>query len=517
MKIQTALQQIGTKKDTEEEPATVVIAGAGIVGLVLALALKKHCGITAELYEKAHSFHDDVGAALGFYPNGMRVLRDIDYDLFQNLVKAGYPYLYRRWSRHDGTEIATAEEAELTSGDEELMSIGIRRWRLQKVLFQAVEKAGIPLYYNKATVNVKEHDHDDLIDVVFEDGTTRTTRLLFATDGGKSTIRTLVADPKYQLSYTGVTCLMGISQRPSDRHGIDFPSSTSSEFHAVYFPTGENEQCFQIHFPIDEDHSDKTTWGNLSPAEGKVEFDKLAESLEGDGWHERYTEPLSKVEHAVRVGFAIMNKPLDKWVYGKNNRIILVGDSAHPPVPYVGQGAQMGVEDAGTVALLIKHLCTTVEKDSENGEEKIKFDWKNFSSAMKIYEQIRIPRTSKVLDISKMLGDIQDQRSHEEKASMRELIIKGEVEMNGTLPELCPGATHDYQRDVMDAIMEEFQAREENDLDKLLERAEQLFDEEGGVIDETQYHNENLQLRLKGVETYDPRWQSIFQDVLTRY
>ena len=46
----------------KEEPAEVVIVGAGIVGLVLALALHKHLGIKPELYEQAQAFHDDVGA-----------------------------------------------------------------------------------------------------------------------------------------------------------------------------------------------------------------------------------------------------------------------------------------------------------------------------------------------------------------------------------------------------------------------------------------------------------------------
>ena len=325
-------------------PAKVVIVGAGIVGLILGLALKKHVGITAEIYEKAETFHDDVGAALGFYPNGLRVLRDIDHQLLQDVKRQGYPYIFRRWSRHDGTEIATADESELSLGDEELYSIGIRRWRLQRVLFKAVKKAGIPLHFGKATVDVLENDDNDLIEVKFEDGTSRFTELLFATDGGKSVVRTKFADPKVGLKYTGVTCLMGISDCPSQRRGIDFPSSTTSEFHAVYFPTGHNEQCFQIHFPIEEDVSDKSTWGNLSKVEGQQQFERIAEKLRADGWHERYIEPLYEVEHAVKVGFALLEPRLDRWVYGKKGRVVLVGDSAHPPVPYVGQGAQMGTE-----------------------------------------------------------------------------------------------------------------------------------------------------------------------------
>ena len=48
-----------------EEPATVVISGGGIVGLALAMSIKQQLGITAEIYEKAHTFADDVGAGLG--------------------------------------------------------------------------------------------------------------------------------------------------------------------------------------------------------------------------------------------------------------------------------------------------------------------------------------------------------------------------------------------------------------------------------------------------------------------
>lgn len=237
----------GTKASTHEqnEPATIVISGAGIVGLVLALALKKHIGVTAEIYEKAYEFHDDVGAALGMYPNGLRVLRDIDVSIMRAVKEQGFPYIFRRWERHDGTEVATAREDVLSEGDEELCSIGIRRWRLQKVLYEAVLKADIPVHFSKATSGVIEHD-DELIEVVFEDGTSRFTRLLCGVDGGKSMVRQIVADPEVQLEYTGITCLMGISDWPSPRRGISFPSSAVSNFHAVYFPTGPNEQCFQV-------------------------------------------------------------------------------------------------------------------------------------------------------------------------------------------------------------------------------------------------------------------------------
>ena len=454
----------------DEEPAEFVIAGGGIVGLVLALALKKHLGITAEIYEKAHRFVDDVGAALGMYPNGMRVLRDIDPNLLKAIKAQGYAYKYRRWERHDGTEIATAEESELSLGDEDLASIGIRRWRLQKVLYDAVIKAGMKVYFNKAICDVIEHDHDDIIKIIFEDRTERQTRVLFGVDGGKSVVRQIAAGTTTQLKYTGVTCLMGIADDcPSQRRGINFPSSLTSNFHAVYFPTGPNEQCFQIHFPISEGHADKTNWGTLSPADSKEEFECLAAKMQQDGWHYRYVEPLYRVDHAVKVGFALLEPRLDQWVYGKTRRIVLVGDAAHPPVPYVGQGAQMGVEDAGTLVLLMKHLC--MEGD--------RFDIDKFATATKIYERLRIPRTGKILDCSKSLGALQSERTHDhEDAELRELFIEGEVMMNGTLPVIFPGATYNYYRDVMEVIANEHSKQEAKDeFERLMLQGEFMFNE----------------------------------------
>ncbi len=80
----------------------VVIVGAGLGGLVLALALKAHVGISAEIYEQAPKFDDGVGGAIGLYPNGQRVLRNISQDLLMSVRQVAFPYIYRRWMRHDG-------------------------------------------------------------------------------------------------------------------------------------------------------------------------------------------------------------------------------------------------------------------------------------------------------------------------------------------------------------------------------------------------------------------------------
>ena len=89
-------------------------------------------------------------------------------------------------------------------------------------------------------------------------------------------------------------------------------------------------------------------------------------------------------------------EPLYKWgIYirpplqsmtAKN--ITLVGDAAHPMVPFLGQGACMAIEDAYTFAMLCKH---------KNG---------NFTDVQNIYDLIRSERTKKIQKASMLQGKI---------------------------------------------------------------------------------------------------------------
>ena len=264
---------------SQEPLAQIGICGGGIVGLSLAIGLKTHLNLTPEIYEAANGFADDVGAGMGIYPNGLRVLQDISPTLFDAVRKAGHPYLYRRWERHDGTEVAVAEENVLSDRNDNMQTIGIRRWRLQKVLYETACDLGIPIHFAKRTKSVHSRP-DGTVEIAFEDGTTRLTQILFGADGSKSKVRESVVECGAKLEYTGVTCLMGIAEDTRcNARGICLPSSSTSHCHGAFFPTGEYEQCFQFHFPVKTEEADEGNWSQMSQNVGREECEKLADKL----------------------------------------------------------------------------------------------------------------------------------------------------------------------------------------------------------------------------------------------
>ncbi|KAL7543060.1 hypothetical protein ACHAWF_007315 [Thalassiosira exigua] len=603
------------------------------------------------VYESASAYRDEAGGAVGLYPNGLRVLRDLSRahpastSLLDDVRGSGCDYLYRRWMRHDGTEVAAAREDELlpdarpdeeegeeegdepfdtdaraaaspprprpegratrksdansdarstTSGDPsdrrprggsfgfvrdslaglnggltnlnnlnlaalgrrstdasnvtesagasdatgasprtprtsrpsetELLSIGIRRWRFQRALYDACSKAGIQIHFGKRLERVTSDDDGKEASATlhFMDGTKVATSLLIGADGINSRVRTYVADPFPDLvdeggangtkeeevapEYTGVTCLMGCANVSRVR-GICFPSSATTRCHACYYPTrvpsgdgedgsgGEDDEAeghemvFQIYFPSPLERPDE--WRTLTPEEAKIECAELAKRLREDGWDESFLEPLEheSLTGVLRVGLRSRRAP-DRWHVGggvegddgesgmgsggadgegsnegygdaewkRAGRAVLLGDAAHPPVPYIGQGAMMAMEDAGTLAFLLGRLCPVVRTSSSTGGEGegadgvgedgggVALDLSRYPAAVALYESLRVPRTRAILGSSVQLGMTQQRRAESKLYNAwREASIKAQVWAHGTLPVMRPGAAHDYK------------------------------------------------------------------------
>ena len=450
-------------EEYNEEVKHVVISGAGIVGLVLALALKKHVNMKVEIYDKASAFQENVGAGLCMFPNGLRVIRDISPELLEKIRNCGYPLLRRRFENHDGNGMIEADENALhRNNSEDLYSIGLCRWRLQNVLYDAVIEQGIKVHFKKKAASVERLDH--CMRMNFVDGTHCCTRILFGVDGSKSTIRRMLFKEHFELNYTGVTCIMGIAKNFPVEKGISFPSSNTTKCHACFFPTQKNEQCFQFYFQVPiaiASNQNDGDWHVLTDKMSKYECERLANRLRHDGWHKKYLAPLQHVEKALRVGFSKLKPHLKKIVFtthSENSFAVLVGDAAHPPVPYTGQGAQLGIEDAGVIALLLKQIYPNIA--SENTTET--FQPNKFQDAMEIYEKMRPSRTKDILEQAHAMGAMQQKRATNERYNvMKDEALAKNFFLRKLMPIYDDATKYNYSDEVQLALRNENASNEE--------------------------------------------------------
>ena len=105
--------------------------------------------------------------------------------------------------------------------------------------------------------------------------------------------------------------------------------------------------------------------------------------MEGaSGWHPDIRELLAKSD--VYYKWALFDRdPLPRWTLG---RVTLLGDAAHPMLPYLAQGACMAIEDGYAVAAALAAQPT------------------NVPAALLQYQEARRERTARVQLLARVRG-----------------------------------------------------------------------------------------------------------------
>jgi salicylate hydroxylase len=96
-----------------------------------------------------------------------------------------------------------------------------------------------------------------------------------------------------------------------------------------------------------------------------------------EGWNAQLHEILRAVDETF-VWALFDRAPLERWSTG---RVTLLGDSCHPMLPFMAQGAAQALEDGATLT-----ACLTREAD--------------VATALRLYEQLRLPRASRLQAMS---------------------------------------------------------------------------------------------------------------------
>jgi salicylate hydroxylase len=76
------------------------------------------------------------------------------------------------------------------------------------------------------------------------------------------------------------------------------------------------------------------------------------------GFHAAIVTLCQETNEILPLWKCVDRKPLHRLYL---DRLVLVGDAAHPMYPHLGQGAAMAIEDAGVLGVLFSHPCDISE------------------------------------------------------------------------------------------------------------------------------------------------------------
>jgi salicylate hydroxylase len=343
----------------------ITIVGGGIGGLATAKALLNQ-GFSVHVCERAHVLRP-IGAGLTLTPNGLNSLEAIQPGIVELLTQAGSPLHTLTLKRSTGETIASKPINLIQQYGQPMLNI---RWsKLQAILASTLPPEIVEI--DRRCVGF-EQDRDG-VTTSFADGTTVESDLLIGADGIDSIVRQgLIGDG--MPNYAGRMSWRAVIKYPHDRLAANASTLIAS-------PDGKN-------FLLVDLGQGYTFWSASTLS--ATEFSRQAPPnprlrvLEAfANWAEPVTEIIAATPEADIVERPIHDRPpLPHWSQG---RVTLLGDAAHPVVPSLGQGANMAFEDAYELA-----ACLAIAPKIE--------------TALNMYENSRIPRTTEIYDRSAEQG-----------------------------------------------------------------------------------------------------------------
>lgn len=314
--------------------SSVLIAGAGIGGLAMALSLLRR-GIDCDVFEQASELRE-VGAGLWVSMNGVRVLQDLGLteQVEENCIAAERRSI-RLWDTGDTWPLYNRSSDAARNQPYLLL-----RAHLLKILVDGVRRlkpSGIHLNANVVGFDQK----DEVVRAKLADGSEVEGRALIGADGAHSKVRQgLIGNIESQ--YTNAIAWRGLV--PVDRlaaHQREPAVSTwiGPTAHVTAYPVRwQNTELMTFSGQVD-----RTEWLLESWSEkGSVE-----ECLKDfAGWHPDIIEMIKHVDTLNKWGLFV-RPSLDTWSKG---RVTLLGDACHSMLPYLGQGVNMALEDASVLA-----------------------------------------------------------------------------------------------------------------------------------------------------------------------
>ena len=328
----------------------IAIIGAGISGLALGCILKK-ADIPVIIFEKSTDI-SEYGAGISISPNGAKVLKYLN--LYDEIISIS----------------SNPKQADFFSNDKKINTFDVdvittSRQDLYKSLYKKYISLDGQILFDHKLCDV-DFDKSELN---FLDCKTYKVRHIAACDGIKSICRNQLDSQKEPI-YSGYSVWRAIVEKKQK----NTQTFLGPNHHIVTYPISDSKISFVAAIKTPKKY--KESWKSIGTYE-ELRNDLVFSNKDFYSFINEET-PLFK--------WGIYIRPLLKNIKYKN--LTLLGDAAHPIVPFIGQGGCLALEDAYTFGNLL-----------------IKYD-SDINKTQNAYEVLRIKRIKTIANMSLRQGHL---------------------------------------------------------------------------------------------------------------
>lgn len=337
----------------------IFLVGGGIGGLATALALGQN-GVATQLFEQSPAF-TEVGAGIGLGPNAVRRLQA--WGLLQALqAKAFGPSELKVMDAQNGRQLGCLPMGQAFVQRYGAPYLTIHRADLHQVVLDAVKAQGASeLHLGHRLLDVQANTQTVQTQWLAADGQTvsHESQAVLGADGINSRVRELIWGPqKLQASgHWAYRRLIARKDLPLAWRGDEMGLWLGPRLHVVHYPVRGGEWLNLVVLVEAGDAAQTPGWDTQRSAQQTA--DDLNHALQGTC--SRLQDLVRRSEH-WRAWALFDRRPLQTAKDMASGRVALLGDAAHPMLPYLAQGAGMAIEDAQVLALMWQRAELSVEQ-----------------------------------------------------------------------------------------------------------------------------------------------------------
>lgn len=343
----------------------VLIVGAGIGGLTAALCLLEK-GFEVRVLEQASELKA-VGAGIQLSANATRVLYGLGLEAsLKAATITPSKKCVRIWN--------TGQEWQLFDlGRDSMQRYGfpymmLYRPDLHGLLVEALQ-ARCPTALALGAKAVRVEQQEQGVCAVLQDGKTVDADVLIGADGVHSVTRAQwIAEDKPRFSgciaWRGVIPVERLPERLNEPSGVNWVGPGA---HVIHYLVNAG-RLVSFTGIVEKEGWARESW---------TEQGSIDECLHDfRGWHEDVQAIVRQLQNPLRWAMMVRD-PLVNWTQG---RITLLGDAAHPTLPFLAQGAGMAIEDACVIARALQQFADDP------------------ALALQVYQATRIERTTRIVN-----------------------------------------------------------------------------------------------------------------------